>query len=62
MKDECDAHHKVFAGKQHMDGMHDPGMGYDPEHKRAGKPPAHHTKGKLPAQLNIDHGPHHSTR
>lgn len=60
--DECESHGSKFGGLKHMDGMHDPGMGYAPDHKRGVGAPAHHTKGKMPAQLNPDHGPHHSTK
>ena len=54
--DLCEAHHTTFAGHPHPDGMHKPT--HLPEHKRGAGHPARHTKGKLPAQLNPDHGMH----
>lgn len=45
-------HHKhMDAGKSHESPLHD--------HERGAGHPAHHSKGKMPSQLNPDHGPHH---
>lgn len=58
---ECDHHHVTFSPRKHPDHGHkEPNRGYSPlpPHKRGAAPPAHHTKGKLPSQLNPDHGPH----
>jgi len=58
--DHCDDHHVTFAGKKHKDAKHDPNgqAGWLPDHKRGAGHPAHHTSGKLPSQLNPDHGKH----
>lgn len=61
MDDTCDAHHKVFKGKRHPDFGHGQSPSYGdmlPEHKRGAGHPAKHSSGKLPSQLNPDHGPH----
>jgi len=61
MDDMCEDHHKTFAGKTHGDRAHLPGKGeagWLPDHKRTSGPPGHHTKGKLPSQLNPNHGKH----
>jgi hypothetical protein len=61
MDDMCEDHHKKFAGKKHPDRMHRPDMseaGWLPDHKRAAGHPAKHTAGKMPSQLNPDHGSH----
>lgn len=52
----CEDHCSKFAGKMHPDAKHVPS--HVPDHKRGAAPPAHHTKGKMKAQLNPDHGPH----
>lgn len=48
-------HHKHPDGSGHMDKhakhLH--------EHMRAAPHPQHHSSGKMPAQMNPDHGPHH---
>ena len=53
----CEQHEDMAEHHEHMDRhmtheapMHD--------HERGAGHPAHHTKGKLPSQLNPDHGPH----
>lgn len=61
MNDTCDAHHSTFAGRPHPDYNHkEANMGYSPlpEHKRGAGHPAKHSSGKMPSQLNPDHGPH----
>ncbi len=55
--DVCDAHHEAFAPRVHPEGNRKGGEHLH-DHKRGAGPPAMHTKGKLPSQLNIDHGPH----
>lgn len=56
MDNDCEDHHSKFAGKAHPDRSHVPSN--MPEHKRGAAHPAHHSKGKMPAQLQPDHGPH----
>lgn len=58
---DCDDHADMVPHIPHPDGqgkhnkhLHD--------HQRGVGHPAHHTKGKMPAQLNPDHGPHHHKR
>lgn len=61
MADDCMDHHAAFAPRKHPDyGWGEPNRGYSPmhDHHRGAGHPAHHSKGKLPAQLNPDHGPH----
>lgn len=53
----CDDHCDAFAPQMHPEGMKKGGESL-PDHKRAVGHPAHHTKGKMPSQLNPDHGPH----
>lgn len=54
---DCDDHGAYFGqGRKHPDRMHNPGRGYDPETKRGAAHPAHHTPGKMPSQLNPNHG------
>ena len=57
MDDECPMHHEAFAPKVHADGTKFDGKHLH-DHKRGVGHPAHHTKGKMPSQLNPDHGPH----
>ena len=59
MNDTCDAHHSTFAGKKHPDfGHKEKGYNVMPEPKRGAGHPAKHSAGKMPSQLNPDHGPH----
>ena len=58
MDDMCEDHHEKFRGKVHKDRKHNPGMGYAPDHKRGVMHPQMHSRGKMPAQINPDHGPH----
>lgn len=55
--DHCDDHHKAFAPKMHPDGKHKNNKEMM-EHQRGAAHPAKHTPGKLPSQLQPDHGPH----
>src|ERR1043166_9658780 len=54
----CKDHHEEFAPHVHMDGGHHNNTHLH-DHQRGAGHPAHHTKGKMPSQLNPDHGPHH---
>lgn len=55
--DVCDDHHSKFAPKKHPDAgkPHNNPVG---DHQRSIGHPANHTPGKMPSQLNPDHGPH----
>lgn len=55
--DDCEDHGTKFAGKKHPDHAK-PTHVTIPDHKRSAGGPAGHTKGKMPSQLNPDHGPH----
>lgn len=57
MDDMCDDHSSAFSPKVHADGTKNDSK-HIPDHKRGVGHPAHHTKGKMPSQLNPDHGPH----
>lgn len=57
----CDDHAAMAAHVPHPDGS-----GHGDKHNkhlhegmRAAMHPQHHSKGKMPAQMNPDHGPHH---
>lgn len=61
MKDpcyECDDHHTKFAPKVHPDAKSDTGKHLHADHQRAAGHPAKHSAGKMPSQLQPDHGPH----
>lgn len=53
----CEDHAEAHPFHEHPDGKHknDKHMA---DHERGAGHPAHHTKGKMPSQLNPDHGPH----
>lgn len=57
MDDKCDAHHEAFAPKMHPEHM-SKGDKHLMEHQRGAAHPAKHTKGRMPSQLQPDHGPH----
>lgn len=60
MKDhdfDCDQHHEKFAPKMHPEHM-SKGDTHLEDHERSAAHPQHHTKGKMRAQMNPDHGPH----
>lgn len=57
MDDKCDAHQEAFAPKVHPE-INRKGGEHLPEHKRGAIHPQHHTRGKMRAQMNPDHGPH----
>jgi len=57
MDDCCDDHHTKFAPKVHPDAKKDTGKHLH-EGARAAGHPAKHSSGKMPSQLQPDHGPH----
>lgn len=57
MDDMCEDHSTKFMGRKHPDGKNK-GDRTNPDHMRGVGHPAMHTKGKLPSQLNPDHGMH----
>lgn len=56
MKD-CEDHGMKFGGKPHPDKHAGVRASHLPNHKRGAGPPGKHTPGKMPSQLNPDHGP-----
>lgn len=59
MKDDmtCDDHCDQFKPRVHPEGNRKGGESVG-DHMRGVGHPAHHSKGKMPSQLNPDHGPH----
>lgn len=57
MDDMCDDHHEMFAPKMHSEGTKNDSKHLH-DHQRGVGHPAKHTKGKMPSQLQPDHGPH----
>lgn len=56
----CDSHASTFPERKHPDFGHKQ-KGYGdvlPDHNRGAAHPMHHSRGKLRAQMNPDHGPH----
>jgi len=55
----CDDHCDTFAPRKHPDAKaHGHESTLPDNHKRGVGHPAHHSRGKLPSQLQPDHGPH----
>lgn len=54
----CEDHAEAHAFHEHPDGKHK-NVNMMADHERGVGHPAHHSKGKMPSQLNPDHGPHH---
>lgn len=57
MDDICEDHSSAFAPRMHPEGNRKGGE-HLPDHKRGVGAPAMHTKGKMPSQLQPDHGVH----
>lgn len=56
---DCDDHADMVPHVKHPDGEDSKHNKHLHEGARGAVHPQHHTSGKMPAQMNPDHGPHH---